>query len=142
MKLSKVNHNIVCIRQNIAFVESKRGRGKNLSFLVCRKGMNTMKRKGFTLIELLGVIVVLAVIALITTPVILGVIEKARKGASEQSALGYVDAVEKQVALNSLDLEKEDIKDGVYTVSKLRELGVSIKGQSPSDESWVKIKDG
>ena len=104
--------------------------------------MITMKRKGFTLIELLAVIVVLAVIAIITTPVILGVIEKARKGASEQSALGYVDAVEKQVALNSLDLEKEAIKDGVYTVSKLRELGVSIKGQSPNDESWVKIKDG
>ena len=104
--------------------------------------MITMKRKGFTLIELLAVIVVLAVIAIITTPVILGVIEKSKKGAAEQSALGYVDAVEKQVALNSLDLEKEDIKDGVYTVSKLRELGVSIKGQSPNDESWVKIKDG
>ena len=42
-----------------------------------------MKRKGFTLIELLGVIVVLAVIALITTPVILGVIEKARKEAAK-----------------------------------------------------------
>ena len=96
--------------------------------------MNTMKRKGFTLIELLAVIVVLAVIAIITTPVILGVIEKSKKGAAEQSALGYVDAVEKQVALNSLDLEKEAIKDGVYTVSKLRELGVSIKGQSPNDE--------
>ncbi len=101
-----------------------------------------MKRKGFTLIELLAVIVVLAIIALIATPTILGVIEKARRGAAEQSALGYIDAVEMQVSLNSLDLEKEDIKDGVYTVSQLKKLEVSIKGQSPSDESWVKIKNG
>ena len=101
-----------------------------------------MKRKGFTLIELLAVIVILAIIAMIATPTILGVIEKARKGAAEQSALGYVDAVEMQVSLNSLDLEKEDIKDGVYTVSQLKKLEVSIKGQSPSDESWVKIKNG
>ena len=101
-----------------------------------------MKRKGFTLVELLGVIVVLAIIALITTPIILGIIESTRKGAAEQSALGYIDAVEMQVSLNSLDLEKEDIKDGVYTVSQLKKLEVSIKGQSPSDESWIKIKNG
>ena len=101
-----------------------------------------MKRKGFTLIELLAVIVVLAIIALIATPTILGVIEKTRRGAAEQSALGYIDAVEMQVSLNSLDLEKEDIKDGVYTVSQLKKLEVSIKGQSPSDESWVKVKNG
>ncbi len=101
-----------------------------------------MRRKGFTLIELLAVIVVLAIIALIATPVILGVIEKSKKGAAEQSALGYIDAVEMQVSLNSLDLEKEDIKDGVYTVSQLKKLEVSIKGQSPSDESWVKVKNG
>ena len=54
--------------------------------------MNTMKRKGFTLIELLGVIVVLAVIAIITTPVILGVIEKSKKGALQSSGYGLVEA--------------------------------------------------
>ena len=79
MKLSKVNHNIVCNRQNIAFAESKRGGDKQPSFLVCRKGMIIMKNKGFTLIELLAVIVILAIIALIATPTILGVIEKSKK---------------------------------------------------------------
>ena len=59
--------------------------------------------KGFTLIELLAVIVILAIIALIATPTILGVIEKARKGAAESSALGYIDAVEKQIAIDMLD---------------------------------------
>ena len=39
-----------------------------------------MKKKGFTLVELLAVIVILAIIALITTPLILNVIENAKKG--------------------------------------------------------------
>ena len=38
-----------------------------------------MNKKGFTLIELLAVIVILAIIALITAPIILGVIENAKK---------------------------------------------------------------
>lgn len=45
-----------------------------------------MKNKGFTLIELLAVIVILAIIALIATPVILGIINDARKHAAEESA--------------------------------------------------------
>ena len=50
-----------------------------------------MKKNGFTLIELLAVIVILAVIALIATPTILGVIDNAKKGAAKSSALGYID---------------------------------------------------
>ena len=42
-----------------------------------------MKRKGFTLIELLAVIVILAVIALIATPIILNMINDAKKRASK-----------------------------------------------------------
>ena len=38
-----------------------------------------MKRKGFTLIELLAVIVVLAIIALIATPIVMNTIKNARK---------------------------------------------------------------
>lgn len=51
-------------------------------------------KKGFTLIELLAVIVILAVIALIATPMILGVIESVKKGAVESSANGIMDAAE------------------------------------------------
>ena len=54
-----------------------------------------MKKKGFTLVELLAVIVILAVISLIATPMILGVIEKANKSAAIQSANGIMDAAEK-----------------------------------------------
>ncbi len=45
-----------------------------------------MKKKGFTLIELLAVIVILAIIALIATPIVMNVIENSRKGAAERSA--------------------------------------------------------
>ena len=45
-----------------------------------------MKNKGFTLIELLAVIVILAIIALIATPIILGIINDAREEAKQRSA--------------------------------------------------------
>ena len=96
-----------------------------------------MKKTGFTLIELLAVIVILAIIALIATPTILGVIEKARKGASEQSALGYIDAVEKQVAINQLKNENL-INDGTYNVPM---TGITVKGEAPT-KGWLKIEKG
>ena len=96
-----------------------------------------MKKKGFTLIELLAVIVILAIIALIATPTILGVIEKARKGASEQSALGYIDAVEKQVAINQVKNENL-INDGTYNVPM---TGITVKGEAPI-KGWLKIEKG
>ena len=62
-----------------------------------------MKSKnGFTLIELLAVIVILAVIALIATPIILNLIEKARLGAAESSAYAYIEAAEKAVVVHMM----------------------------------------
>ena len=103
-----------------------------------------MKRKGFTLIELLAVIVILAVIALISTPMILGIIEKAKKGGAESSALGYIDAVEKTIATNMLDTNKTNIEDGVYKVSTLKSTtyDVKVKGEQPTDDSWIRIEKG
>ena len=51
-------------------------------------------KKGFTLIELLAVIVILAIIALIATPIILGIINDARHSAKERSAELVVTGVE------------------------------------------------
>ena len=45
-----------------------------------------MNNKGFTLIELLAVIVILAIIALIATPIILDLIADAREQAKKRSA--------------------------------------------------------
>ena len=46
-----------------------------------------LKKKGFTLIELLAVIVILALIALITVPIVLNMINNAKKKSFEDSVL-------------------------------------------------------
>jgi len=52
-------------------------------------------QKGFTLIELLAIIVILAIIAVITVPIILNVIDNAKRGTAQDSAYGYKDAISK-----------------------------------------------
>ena len=54
-------------------------------------------KKGFTLIELLAVIVILAIIALIATPIILSMINNAKSSAAKSSTLGYVESIEDYV---------------------------------------------
>ena len=56
-------------------------------------------KKGFTLIELLAVIVILAIIALIATPIVLGIIESSRESAKENSAQFIVDGVQTAYAV-------------------------------------------
>lgn len=51
-----------------------------------------MKKRAFTLIELLAVIVILAVIAIISTPIVFNVIENAKEKANLNSAYGLLDA--------------------------------------------------
>jgi len=92
-----------------------------------------MKKKGFTLIELLAVIVVLAIIALITTPMIMNVIEKAKKGALEDSAYGLIDSAGMYYTNNMLDgsIEKTTFTfaDGKQTSQqKLQYKGKVEKG--------------
>ena len=55
-----------------------------------------MKNKGFTLIELLAVIVVLAIIALIVTPIVINMIGNAKDSSDERSAELYLNAVEQE----------------------------------------------
>ena len=56
--------------------------------------MKLNKKKGFTLIELLAVIVVLAIIALIATPIVMNTIEKSKKGAVIESANNLIKSAE------------------------------------------------
>ena len=105
--------------------------------------------KGFTLIELLAVIVILAIIALIATPIILGVIDKARQGSAEQSALSFIQAVENQVVISQLTAdEKDDITiseaGSTFAVSYFTsgDKKVSMKGTMPSSGSIVLDKEG
>ena len=96
------------------------------------------KNKGFTLVELLAVIVILAIIALIATPIILNVINDAKKQAAKDSAYGYMDAVEKYIV--SSELEDKSIKDRTYSVEELNNMGVSVKGSTP-DNGNIEIKN-
>ena len=86
-----------------------------------------MNKKGFTLIELLAVIVILAVIALIATPVVMNSINNAREGAAENAGYGVIKAVEHHIALQVLE-------DSAYQANEtaLNNLtGVNIQGTEP-----------
>lgn len=94
-------------------------------------------KKGFTLIELLAVIVILAIIALIATPLVLKYIDKARTESMKISAKNYLDSFEKTMV--SENLRNNKISDGTY---KLSEFEVVIKGTKPIlSESTIVIKE-
>ena len=110
-----------------------------------------MKReKGFTLLELLAVILVIAIIALIAMPIILNVIEDARKQASLRSAEGYLDAVEKAVLKSKIDNKK--IENGKYFVKNgdlyadindsSSSIKVDVKGTLPANGDSIEITKG
>ena len=76
--------------------------------------MKLKNKKGFTLIELLAVIVVLAIIALIATPIVMNTIKNAKKGAAERSADNYIKQVETAVAESRIDGTK--VANGTYNI--------------------------
>ena len=87
-----------------------------------------MNKKGFTLIELLAVIVILAIIALITAPIILGVIENARKDSAKDKAWGTINAVE-------LAYAQDQTKEGSY------KIGTSVDfSKKPTSVGSVQVK--
>ena len=93
-----------------------------------------MKRKnGFTLIELLAIIVILAIIAVITVPIILNIIETSKKGAAQDSAYGYKDAVNKWY-VSKLQEDNKYTLNGGYTISegKLNDIEIPLSGDKPT----------
>ena len=104
------------------------------------------KKKGFTLVELLAVIVILAIIALIATPIILNVINDAKKEAAKDSFYGYMDAIEKAIIVNDIDEEEgfpTPDPNGCYNLKELNKK-VNIKGTKPkiADAAKVCLKEG
>ncbi len=110
-----------------------------------------MKKKGFTLIELLAVIVVLAIIALIATPIVLNLINNAKEGAAKSSATAYVKAVENGVVqelLNSNDQSytgKFNVDStGLKLVSDTdnnKKITVDVSGKLPKENSYVVLDE-
>lgn len=98
-------------------------------------------KKGFTLIELLAVIVILAIIALIATPIIMGVIDDAQKGADRETANRYLDAVEYQI---SLELVSNPTADLTSIRSKYLTTvhGSIVSGKKPTSVSLIIDENG
>ena len=49
-------------------------------------------KKGFTLIELLAVVIVLAVISVVATPIVIDVVNDVKDEANRQTTYGLIDA--------------------------------------------------
>ena len=102
-----------------------------------------MKKHGFTLIELLAVIVILAIIALIATPIVLNIIDDTKKSAQLRSAEMYLSGVETAVMKESmknnttLKLTTCDITtDGNLACENIdNNIEVEVDGEVPSSGS-------
>lgn len=108
-------------------------------------------KKGFTLVELLAVIVILAIIALIATPIILNVIDNAKEGAAKNSAYGYIDALEKANAQEILKNSEVTVLNDTYTISDSgkvvtygsnKSISVNFKGDAPSNGGILTYTNG
>ena len=93
--------------------------------------MQKNKKLGFTLIELLAVIVILALIALITVPIIGNVVESSRKESIKISSDNYIRILEEKAQINLID---EDLK------SKRIEVGENGKYIYNGEENTLDIK--
>ena len=104
------------------------------------------KKNGFTLIELLAVIIVLAIIALIATPIIFNVIENAKIKSLENSCYGLIDAVRTKYAEGLLNSENGlvDLTGEVKDLTIAGEhpyMGTwEIDNSKDSDERGIKIQ--
>ena len=77
-----------------------------------------MSKKGFTLIELLAIIIILAVIAVITVPIILGIIDEAKKGAAKDSAHGYIKAINNYYYTNRFNNSEFNMQGNGYKINE------------------------
>ncbi len=109
-----------------------------------------MKKNGFTLVELLAVIVILSVIAILVTPVILGIISQSRSDVSdiqseaiERAARHYVDANAYSLdgtckTESGCTITIAELKDGGYLEEK--QINNAKEDKNISDDEKVQIK--
>ena len=105
------------------------------------------KKRGFTLIQLLAVIIVLAIIVLIATPIIFNVIENEKIKSIENSCYEVIDVVRTKYAEGLLNSEDGTVK------SKGNVTEITVSGEQPIAGIWeidnssnpdnrgIKIKD-
>ena len=108
-----------------------------------------MKSKGFTLIELLAVIVILAIIALIATPIVLNIIKDSKNSSVERSAELYLDQVKNEIARYNMTHPSSNFNPSECTVQSDdslicdgTSLNIEINGDKPSAGSKIFLSNG
>ena len=94
-------------------------------------------KKGFTLIELLAVIVILAIIALIATPIVLNIIDETKENAVKRSAEMYLNAVEYAGGISTANYyitEEGNLceQELVNNKCSVEEIEIKVKGEKPT----------
>ena len=96
-------------------------------------------RRGFTLIELLAVIVILAIIALIATPIVLEIINNSKNSAMLMNAENYLDAVIQGIVKKSMSTGGSFfpntcvvVEDGELLCDNEDVLKIEVKGEKPN----------
>src|SRR5574344_124851 len=99
-------------------------------------------KKGFTLVELLAVLVIIGVLALITTPIVRSTIQKAENSTNIRSAEKYAEAatilmteksadgtfnnyVQKNI-LDDLDIDNKSVQSGFITYNNSKEISLGL----------------
>ncbi len=89
-----------------------------------------MDKKAFTLIELIATIAIVAVVAVITVPIIINVVQNARRDAFVESAYALVDAANNYHAtarmnnkINTLNITYPDDSKVLSTSGQLPDAG-------------------
>ncbi|MDD3392196.1 MAG: prepilin-type N-terminal cleavage/methylation domain-containing protein, partial [Bacilli bacterium] len=104
------------------------------------------KETGFTLIELLAVIVILAIIALIATPLIMNIISEAKKGAFEDSSYAIIAAAEQGYATSLFSDEDSQLTKYTYTDGEMTLISgnveINYKGSNPKSGILIINEDG
>ena len=78
--------------------------------------MTKLRKKGFTLIELIAVLVIMAILALIVTPLVMNIIRKAKLAADKRSIDAYGRSIELAIAGYLLDNGKFPTSVGELTI--------------------------
>ena len=105
-------------------------------------------KKGFTLIELLAVIIILAIVALIATPIILDVVEDARKSAAKSEASMILSGIQSYCATEDMKIQMGSIQASAAkcpTASSGTITAVNVADMvnlGNAEVSSVKVADG